>query len=516
MHLTKEINLYEIVNCYCYNISYFKIIIIYFVEELVIKMKKSIAKNYIYNLFYQILVIILPLVTTPYLSRTIGAENIGIYSYTLSITTYFILFGTLGIAMYGQREIAFVQNDIKKRSKVFYEIFLMKTITLGISMLIFYLSFCTNGEYSVYYRILLLEIFANVLDISWYFQGLEEFKKTVIRNIIVKMVSVGCIFLLVKNSNDLNKYFLIYTLSILFGNMSLWLYLPKYVCKVNLKKLNLLMHLKPTIILFIPQIATQIYTVLDKTMIGTIINNKSEVGYYEQAQKIIKLLMCLATSFGTVMMPRISATFVSGDKEKIKEYMNISFAFIMMLAFPLMFIIISISGSFVPIFYGVGYDKVIPLLCILSPIIVLIGLSNIIGVQYLLPTKQQTKFTISVVVGAIINFILNMLLIKNYASIGAAIATVIAETVVTATQFILVRKEFKVYDVFKISYKYIISSIVMFGCSILVGHLISNNLLSIVIQICVSGLMYFILLIIMKDKLICNGICILKKKLKRF
>ena len=476
--------------------------------------KKSVKKNYIYNLIYQILVMIIPLITTPYLSRVLGAENIGIYSYTLSITTYFILFGSLGVAMYGQREIAYVQDNKDKRSKTFYEIFIMRIITLFISLIIFYITFCIKGEYNVYYKILILEIIANAIDISWYFQGLEEFKKTVIRNTIVKLISVVCIFVLVKNNNDLNKYFAIYVLSNVIGNLSLWLYIPKYTSKVKLNELKVIRHLKPTIILFIPQVATQIYTVLDKTMIGAIIADKSEVGYYEQAQKIIKLLMTIATSLGTVMMPRIAATYSKGNKEKVREDMNTSFSLIMLLAFPLMFGIISVANKFVPLFYGNGYEKVIPIMCIISPIIIFIGLSNVTGTQYLLPTKQQNKYTISVVMGAVVNFILNIILIKKYASIGASIATVVAEFCVTLSQFILIRKNIKFKEVIPIIYKYIIASIVMFIASMVVGCCITNNILSIFIQILVSVIIYLGVLIIMKDKMIDEGINIVKKKIK--
>ena len=178
--------------------------------------KKTVAKNYAFNLGYQILAMLIPLITTPYLSRVLGAENIGIYSYTISITTYFILFGSLGVALYGQREIAYVQDNIKKRSKTFFEIFLMKCITLTISLLLFYFNFCIDGQYNIYYRILILEIIANAIDISWYFQGLEEFKKTVIRNAMIKLISVACIFIFIKSSSDLNLYFIIYVFYRLF------------------------------------------------------------------------------------------------------------------------------------------------------------------------------------------------------------------------------------------------------------------------------------------------------------
>ena len=477
--------------------------------------KKSVKKNYIYNLMYQILVMIIPLITTPYLSRVLGAENIGIYGYTLSITTYFILFGSLGVSMYGQREIAYLQDNKKERTKTFFEILLIKSLTLGLSLVLFYLCFCRNGEYHLYYQILILEMIANIIDISWFFQGLEEFKKTVIRNTIVKLISVICIFLLVKTKSDLNKYFIIYVLSTFLGNITLWFYLPKYVEKVKLKELKIFRHLKPTLLLFIPQIAVQLYTVLDKTMIGALVIDKSEVGYYEQAQKIIKLLLTIATSLGTVMMPRIAHTYASGEHEQLKKYMNTSLSYIMMIAFPLMFGLISIASHFVPIFYGKGYDKVTILMSIISPIIVFIGLSNVIGTQYLLPTKQQKKYTISVTMGAIVNLILNFILIKLYKSIGASIATVIAECVVTGVQLYLVRNEIKLTEIIKVSYKYIISSIIMFIGSMIISNLINNHFISLLVQGVSSVMIYFSLLFIMKDTLIIDGIKIVKKKFGR-
>ena len=282
---------------------------------------KSISRNYIYNLFYQILVIVLPLVTTPYLSRTLGAEAIGIYSYTLSIATYFVLFGSLGVSMYGQREIAYLQDDKKKRTIVFGEILLMRFITMGISLIIFGLTYVRSNQYRMYYTILTIELISQALDISWFFQGMEEFKKTVVRNSIVKIIFVISIFVFIKSPADLFKYILIATLANLIGNLSLWMYLRKFLDKIKLSELNILKHIKPAISLFIPQIAIQVYTVLDRTMIGKIWGEKSEVGYYEQAQKIIRLLLTIVTSLGAVMVPRMANTYAKGDKEQFKKYL---------------------------------------------------------------------------------------------------------------------------------------------------------------------------------------------------
>ena len=465
-------------------------------------MNKSITKNYIYNLVYQILIIIMPIITTPYLARTLGAEGTGTYSYTISIVTYFILFGSLGLALYGQREIAYVQDDVKKRSKIFFELVILRFFTMSISMVIFYFSFGRSGEYALYYKILLLEMFANCIDISWFFQGIEYFKKTATRNIVVKILSVISIFIFIKDENDVAKYLLIYVLTTLLGNASLWIGIKKYITKVNFKELKIFSQLKPTIQLFIPQIAIQVYTVLDKTMIGGMTGDMAEVGYYEQTQKIVKILLTVITSLGTVMMPRIAKCFAEGEIEQIKNYMNKSFQFVFMLAFPLVFGIIAVSDNFVPLFFGQGYEKVKILMKIMSFIILFIGLSNIIGSQYLLSTKNQKQYTTSVVCGAIVNVIFNFILIRFYKSIGAVIATVIAEFVVTSVQFFFIRKEFKILKIIKLSKNYFISTLIMFAIIIIIDVFIKSNLLGIILQVVFGGILYFTVLLLKKDALL--------------
>lgn len=478
-------------------------------------MKKSITKNYIYNLIYQVVVLILPLITAPYISRVLGAENIGIYSYTISIVTYFILFGSLGIAIYGQREIAYLQGKPGEYSKTFWEIVILRFITISISMIIFYFTFVQNGEYAVYYRILLLELFATCLDISWFFQGLEEFKKTVVRNIIVKIISIVCIFTFVKTSNDLFKYFIIYVGSTIIGNVSLWLYLPRYLKRIDAKRLNVFRHLKATFVLFIPQIAVQIYTVLDKVMIGTIIVDKSEVGFYEQSQKIIKMLLTIVTSLGTVMVPRMANTFINGDNKKIQEYLKRSFNYVFFISIPMIFGVIAIADNFVPLFFGEGYEKVIILMSVISPILLIIGLSNVIGTQYLLPTKRQKEYTISVIIGAIVNFCINMILIKKYGALGASIGTVLAEIVVTITQFIFVRKDINLIRIIKLSFKYILAGFFMFIICLLIKEVIKNSLICIIVQVISGIIVYVICLILLKDKFVLNIINKVKNKIKK-
>ena len=465
-------------------------------------MKKSVTKNFIYNLIYQVLAIILPLITTPYVSRVLGAENLGIYSYTLSIVTYFILFGSLGVALYGQREIAYVQDDKEKRSKVFYELLIFRIITLSISMLVFYFTFVfRNNDYNNYYFILLFEMIAAVLDISWFFQGMEDFKKTVSRNLIIKIISIICIFVFVKTKEDLPLYFVIYVLSNVIGNLSLWLYLPKFIKKIKFKSLNITKHIKPTLILFVPQIAVQVYTILDKTMIGTIITDKTETGFYDQSQKLIKMLLTIVTAMGTVMLPRIANNFAKKDFETIKRHIYKSFDLALLISLPIIAGICGCADIFVPKFFGEGYEKVSILMKIVSPIILFIGLSNVIGTQYLLPTKKQKQYTISVVLGAIINFGLNMWLIPQYGAIGASIGTVVAEFGVTLCQYICVRKEFKFIRVFKSFIRYGIYSIIMYLVCFGLSFIPLKDTYVLFIQAGGGVIVYALMLIILRDSL---------------
>ncbi len=464
-------------------------------------MKKNIIKNYLYNLSYQILAIIVPLITTPYVSKVLGVNNVGIYSYTLSIATYFILFGTLGIATYAQREIAYVQEDKQKRTKIFWEIIILRLCTMFISLLMFYLIYVNGNEYQIYYKILILELIATCFDISWFFQGLEEFKKTVVRNTIVKLISVISIFILVKQKDDLCIYFMIYVISNLFGNLSLWFYLPKYLEKININHLQILKHIKPVISLFIPQIAIQIYTVLDKTMIGKILGDMSEVGNYEQSQKIIKISLTLITSLGIVVSPRIANIIANNKKEEVQGYLEKSFNFVWFLGIPVMFGIMALSYRLVPWFLGEEFNKSKILLILGAPLIMAIGLNNVSGIQYLIPSRKQNIFTKSVVIGAIFNFSLNMILIPVFKSNGAIVASVLAELLILLVQLYYIKGEISVKIVYQNSKKYIISGIIMYFITFLVGLYMKPIVFTTIVQIVVGIFVYAILLIIFKDKL---------------
>ena len=475
---------------------------------------KKIVKNYLYDLAYQILLLITPLLTTPYISRVLGATNLGIYDYVSANAAYFVLLGTVGTSLYGRREVAFYQDDQKKRTKVFFEIVIIRGILTTFALILYFLLFCNGNKYSLIYRVFILDIIANMFDISWFFQGMQDFKKTVIRNAIVKMTGIIFIFLFVKNENQLPLYSVCTTLPILLGHLTLWPYLKDYISNDKIK-IDLHAHIKPIFEMFIPQIAIEIYTVLDKTMIGRICENIAEVGYYAQAQKIIKIVLKLVTSIGVVMLPAMALDYMKGNEEQLQKSIFNSFRYISFIGIPVMLGVIGISDNFVPWFYGKGYEPITNLLKIMSVLIVIVGYSTVIGSQYLLATKQEKIYTVSVIVGSIINFLCNLLLIPSFGSLGASLASVFAELSVSTIQIIYTRKKIPVIRYSLQNWKYYFSGMVMFFLIFSLGYYLPTGFFSTLFQILVGMIIYFLLVIVLKDDIISEILNELKRRNKK-
>ena len=465
-------------------------------------MNKAI-RNYSFNLLYEFFLLIIPIAVTPYVARVLKESGSGQYSYAFSINNYFVLFASLGFSIYAQRIIAAHQNDEHKQSVDFWEIFFARLISSCIVLFI-YTIIISLDLYDEKYRklmlILAVNIFSVIFDINYFFQGNEEFDKIIIRNIIVRSITIFCIFLFVKSKNDLYKYALIQSSGTLFSNLSMWLYMPKYLKKISIKALNPFYHMKGALILFIPAIAISVYTSLDKIMIGVITKSDVENGNYEYAEKILRMILTIITSLGTVMSPRNSNRFAEGDIKAVEKNVYYTLQFVFFLGVPLMFGIIAIADNFVPWYLGDGYNEVASLIKILSPIIIIVGLSNVFGRQLLIPCKQENDYTISVVFGAIINFALNIILIKNYKSYGAAVATVITEMIVTTAMFFFVRTKIHLKILIFNSWKYWFSSIAMFAICKLSLLRLPYGILYTGITVMMGIVCYFIILFSLKDR----------------
>lgn len=463
--------------------------------------KKSLTKNYIFNLCYQILTLIAPLLTTPYISGILGAGRIGIVSYAESIVAYFTMFASLSINIYGQREISYVQDDIEKRSVVFWNTKLLSLCTTSV-VLVLYLVFSLKRENSVLYLILALNILSVAADVTWFFQGIEDFFHIVCRNAIFKGLNILYVFLFIKTAEDIYWYAFGHGFFLLASNLSLWWKLSEYVKKIKWQQLHPLKDIRVILALFVPTIATQLYTVLDKTMIGLITQDFFENGYYEQALKIERMVLTVITALGTIMTPRIGYHYQKNDMVGAKRLMLQSYRFTWFLGVPLCFGMIMVSGHFVPWFFGVGFDQVAILLRILAWLILAIGISNVTGVQYLVPTQRHNIQTKAIIGGSCINFTLNIFLIKEMGAMGAAIASVTAEVAIAVAQLCFIRRELPPIKVLTLGIPYFIAGTAMAVGLYFLGEVQPATICGTAILVISGALIYFTVLVLLKDSFV--------------
>lgn len=461
--------------------------------------QQSIKKNFIYNTFYKVLTIITPLITAPYAARIFGADGIGIQSYVGSVAAYFVMFAGLGTLTYGQREVAMFRDDKKKASKVFWEIELLSIITTTVSLIAWIILICCTDKYTPYYMVYTLNIVAVAFDVSWLFGAYERFRLIVIRNTIIKLLGIAILFGLVREKDDLLLYLGLILASGLLGNISLWFSLPRFVSKTPIRELRIKRHFKETLIYFIPTIATTVYTVLDKTMIGLITKQEVENGYYEQTNKITNMALTVVTSLNVVMAARMSYLYAERKFDEIKQRLKRSIDFTMLLSIPAVVGIMGVAKNMVPWFFGSGYDKVVLLLYVYSPLIIIIAISNCLGGQYLTPCGLRAKSSKGIIVGAIVNLICNAFLIPLLKSVGAAIASIIAETVITII-YMHLSKGFMSYRILlKVSWKRIVACIPMSLVIFVASKIPTRPIVITLIQVVLGIITYFVCLLLLKD-----------------
>jgi len=478
---------------------------------------KSIRKNYILNISYQVLLPFFQLVTVPYVSRLFGAEGIGSVSYVNSIASYFSLLATMGISTFGQREISYVRQSKKERSIAFWEVWLLKATTSSI-VLIAYFIFSLCQQDSVLYMILSLHVIAIFFDVTWFFQGLEEFGKIVFKNFLIKALYVAFVFTMLKSKDDLLIYAAGWASVTLLGNIILWLSVPKLISRVSFKELHPFKqrNMKLALSFFIPAVAVQVYTVLDRTMIGVITHEAAEIGYYEQAYKISSAILAFLTVLGTVTAPRMGNLFKNGKNEEIKAYMCQGYSFIQFLGIPFCLGLMLVSDSFVPWFFGRGFEKVVPLMKILAIMIPVMGISNVAGGWYLIPTGKENVYTRAVMAGAISNFFMNIILIIYFKAIGAAIASVIAECIVLIVEMSAVRKVIPLSKIASLGRNYYISGAVMTIVLLFVRKNLPANMKTTFFLVALGAGVYFLALFILRDEfLLMNIKTVLKQILGR-
>ena len=469
---------------------------------------KKLMKNYLYNLIYQVFLVIVPLITAPYLAKTLGAKALGTYSYICCVSSIIRNLGFIGLISYGSREIAYSRIESKKMNKVFVDINMLRWILLVVISVPYWI-LIIRSSLRLYFCIQYILILATFIDISWLMIGLEEMKIVALRNFSAKLLTVIGIFIFVKDSEDLWLYFAIFAVVTLLTSLSLFSQLKKYVQyeKPDLRSVS--KHVKGSVLLFLPQIATLMYLQVDKIMLKTLANT-SQVAYYDQAEKIVSIPLALITALGTVMMPRLATYFAKKNYKEIEKAIQMVIKFALFASLPMMFGLMAISGTLIPWFLGNDFLPVSSAIFIIAPIIVFNSLANVSGNQYFTATNQTKILTISYVVAAILNIIINGLTIPKWQYKGAAIATLLSALISVIIQYAVMRKQIKIGKAFSNSIKYFIASIVMFVFCYSLRRM-GNIWYVTILQILIGMGIYIVILWILKDEMLRKTFSILKK-----
>lgn len=452
--------------------------------------KASIKANVIYQMIYEILALALPLITTPYISRVLGAEGIGVYSYTYSVAYYFGLVGMLGVKNHGNREVAKNRNTNEQIEHTFLSIYSVQLICSIVVTILFALSIpIVDGKLRVFYSIQIIYVISCAIDINWFFWGLEQFKITVLGNSLIKVANFAAIFVFVKKPSDLWVYCLMMALCCLASQMIMWFYyLQNYrVYKVSLNEVR--KHLKPMLLLFIPVVAVSLFNVMDKIMVGSM-SSKVQLGYYENSEKIINCVKTVITSFGTVMMPRMAKLVADRDEKQREYYMSLSSEGIFFIAFALCFGLMAVSNHFAPIFFGEEFVSCGPLMIGLAVSLPFSAFANFIRTQYLIPNNYDKTYIIAVITGAVLNVLINAMLIPTLLAMGAVIGTIIAEGAVCIVQCLLIRKKFSLGSFIKKTIPYLVSGIIMVLVVTYAGRALPANIISLIIKVAIGAFVY--------------------------
>ena len=454
---------------------------------------QSVKKNFIFQALYQIVVLVVPLIIAPYLTRTLGDTALGVYSYTYSIAYYFVIFAMLGITRHGQRIIAARRDDKQALGKAFWSLFCVHGV-FSILAIVFYLlfTFLFGDEDKTIFYIQSIYVVSALFDITWLFYGLENFKSVVIKNFVLKIVECILIFCLVKRSEHLWIYTLIVSGSMLLGQAIMLPQAVRYVRPVKFNWKDIKEHFKPLLILFIAVVAATLYTVFDKTLLG-IMSTKENVAYYEYSNKIISIPMTVIGVICTVMFPRACASIASGDIKNAQKYMDYSLHFTCFLGIGAIFGLLGIANLFSVLYYGESFAVCGNIIISLSPNIFIIQLGNIIRTQYMVPNHMDKELTICYIINAILNIVLSVLIIPVLGVYGAVIGTLAAELCGIIFQLILCRKFLSFKKVILTMIPYTLFSAAMFGIIYLIRLFCNVSWWDLLLQIVVGAGLYCIL-----------------------
>ena len=471
----------------------------------------STKKNAAYNVAYRMFSVLLPLVTAPYLSRTVGTDGVGLYSKAWSISYIFCLIGMLGLNDYGVRSIAQSRDSREELDRTFSGIWQMQLMVAGVTLLAWlgYVFGFAGEEKTIALHLKMMSV-SCLCSFDWCLMGLDLFKPIALRNTFVKTAAAVCVFLFVKSKNDLWIYAFVWSLATLLGNLSCAATMKGRVSYRRVSMQESLKHLRPCAVLFISVMAVNIYRTMDKVMVS-MIAGVSENGLYENAEKIIYCLSGFISAIGTVMMPKVSAMQKKGETERIARHIDRSMDLVICMVSAMAFGVAAVADRFAPLFYGEDFRYSGTLMVPLAFTLIMIGFANVIRTQVVLPQKRDHIFVRSVCCGAVVNLIANACLIPSMKSMGAVAGTLLAEMTVPVVQYIILRMELPYGKYLSYVGIYAVIGGIMLVCVRLVGRLFqAETWLNLGIQT-LTGIAVYGILCLVWWKISGNGISLRRK-----
>ena len=456
----------------------------------------KVIKNYLYNLSYQILTIILPIITVPYVTRIFTSEDLGNYVFYNSIANYFCLFAMLGVMVYGTKQIA-ATKDV---NSTFWNIYAIQLITSILAIVVYVIAvFSIPQMAGVTQLILAIALFTKMIDISWLFSGKEDFKKITIRNVIIRIIGVISIFTFVKSSDNLYLYVFLIVIFDFLGQLVMWVPAKKFINRPSFNMKIMKKNLHPIVLLFLPQVAISLYVMLDKTLLG-ILGSYSDVGIYEQGQRLTSILLTVVSSLGVVMLPRVANLLSERRDKEVQDMVKFSFILYNLIIFPMIFGLIAVNDVFVKLFLGKNFQDVKYVLYIVVINIMFVGWTNILGYQVLVVRNKNKEFMLSTTIPAVISVAVNIAVIPFFGYIGASITSVVVEILVFAIQWYYSRNIINKNLLFnKDLVKIVCSSLVMFSAVMLSKKILElDGFIGLLVYVGIGGASYLMMILLLK------------------
>lgn len=478
-------------------------------------MAQSVKVNYILNLINTGTQMLFPLITFPYVCRVIEADGIGQINFFQSIISYISLFTCLGIPMYAIREIARDRSDVVQMNRTAMEILLLHSMLTLVGYAIVAILCLTVPQIQVnipLFLILSLTIFFTAIGCEWFYQGIEDFKYITIRGLIIKTVSVVLLFIFVKSKTDLLYYGCYTVFGVLGGNIFNFFRLRKYIHRENIifSELHIKRHIKPVLKVFSFSVVTSIYLQLNTVLLG-FLKNALAVGYFAAATKVMQMLLTMSACLGSVMMPRASHLIAENREDEFNRLIQKSYDFTLAIALPMTIGLIFCAPSLITALCGVKFEHSILPSQIIAPIILMVAISNVFGIQVLFPKGKINIVTLCCGIGAVADLILNLCLIPFFSYIGTSIAYLGAEVATTVSMYFIGRKYIPIIYFKKSHLTYALGCVVMALALYGISLLQLPTLTILLLQGCSGVLAYFIILCICKDEMLVHILSKIKR-----